>query len=58
MTRKERIEVRKQFKSVFSMLHNCALPKREGHLPKGTLCDNCTEYIDAIMSDLLEGVTE
>jgi hypothetical protein len=52
MTEAEESAVRQQFEHVFSMWHACRLPKAERGIPKGTLCDDCLGYIDAIMADL------
>ncbi len=45
--------VKKALRAVYRDWHLCALPAAERGIPKGTLCDDCNEIIEATMKDLI-----
>ena len=47
-------KVRSVLLSIMGMWHQCALQKAERGIPKGTLCDDCLEFVDCQMKDLEE----
>ena len=48
-------KVRTVLLSMMGMWHHCALPRTERGIQKGTLCDECLEFVGYQMKDLEGG---
>lgn len=48
--------IEQHIRGIYTMWHACGLPKAEGGLPKGTLCDDCNDMIAAHVKDILADI--
>lgn len=58
MTAQELALVEEMVASIYQEWHLCALRKRDGRLPAGTMCDGCLSMIESRMAGLRAAIVE